>query len=274
MEIPRLNLNLQHATLTNEHLLTSFQSFETNITQRLNDLQLKASLTQSLDKVQDLQMLDTREPPTTDNETPRKSVVEARSPLIRSCSCDCHSTLAMKTPQWLGSTVGSLSIRYNRTASQSCKACNRRSCHVVSDNVLKTQFYFPSWFLHRMISMQFSWNPMSGHTVSLRTPRSISSKSNVFMIAQHGNIEAMQRLFEQRLASPFDISLEEGRSALHVRLFMPCATRYLLTFLQFAVTATQPKMVAFLLAQGADPRFEDHNMLLVISKRHFGIWRH
>ena len=68
-----------------------------------------------------------------------------------------------------------------------------------------------------MMSVQLSWNPMSGHTVSLRTPRSISSKSNVFMLAQHGNIQGMKRLFEQRLASPFDISHEEGRSALHVR---------------------------------------------------------
>jgi len=36
------------------------------------------------------------------------------------------------------------------------------------------------------------------------------------MLAQHGNIQGMKRLFEQKLASPFDISLEKGSSALHV----------------------------------------------------------
>ena len=257
MEIPRLSLSLQHAALNNQHLLDSFQSFEANIAHRLDALQLNPLLVQNGDA---MQTPEATRPSMADDESSFKGIIEPRLPLIRSCSCNCHATMTVKTPQWLGSAVGTLSIRYNRTSSQPCKACNRRSCENVNDNVLKTQFYFPSWFLHRMMSLQLSWNPMSGHTVSLRTPRSISSKSNVFMLAQHGNIQGMQRLFEQRLASPFDISLDEGRSALHVSLPLIFET-YPLILLQFAVTATQPKMVAFLLSQGADPRFEDHNML-------------
>ena len=216
MEIPRLSLSLQHATLSNQHLLDSFQSMEANIAQRFDALQLHPSPPQNDEDLQHLQTSQARTPLITHEGSGLKNIGEPRVPLIRSCSCNCHTTRALKTPQWLGSAVGTLSIQYNHTASQSCKACNRRSCDNVSDNVLKTQFYFPSWFLHRMMAVQLSWSPMSGHTISLRTPRSISSKSNIFMLAQHGNIQGMQRLFEQRLASPFDISLDEGRSALHV----------------------------------------------------------
>ena len=43
--------------------------------------------------------------------------------------------------------------------------------------------------------------------------------------------------------------------------------------MQYAVTATQPKMVAFLLTQGADPLLEDHNMLYVTLRSKIGFER-
>lgn len=133
------------------------------------------------------------------------------------CSCNCHAQLAVRTPQWLGSTFGSLLISYSRPSPESCRACSRKSCSDNTESSFRSRYYFPPWMLHRMFSFRCIWNPLSGCNISLKTPRAVSSRSMVFTLAQHGNIRGMQRLFEQREASPYDISIEEGRSALHVR---------------------------------------------------------
>ena len=132
------------------------------------------------------------------------------------CSCHCHAQLAVRTPQWLGSAFGSLLISYSRPSPESCRACSRKSCSDNTESSFRSRYYFPPWMLHRMFSFQCIWNPLSGCNISLKTPRAVSSRSTVFTLAQHGNIKGMQRLFEQRVASPYDISIEEGRSALHV----------------------------------------------------------
>ncbi|OBT74411.1 hypothetical protein VF21_06835 [Pseudogymnoascus sp. 05NY08] len=67
-------------------------------------------------------------------------------------------------------------------------------------------------------------------------PRVVSATAPIFSYAQHNNIEGIRRLFKEGLASPFDVSYEEGRSALH-----------------YAVTAEKPEMVKFLLTEHADP---------------------
>lgn len=223
MEIPRIGTTMQSFVHTNEQLTASVKNMEAEIIERLSNLQLMVPTTHAGNPVNigslqqsDLMIKSEDVESTGNNEIHVHTIVEARSTQFTPCSCNCHTPFAIKTPQWLGSTIGTLQIKYTSTASQSCKACNRRSCQTRDGTVLKTQFYFPPWLLHRMMSMQCSWGPLSGHTVSLRAPRSISSKSNVFMLAQHGNIQGMKRLFERKLASPFDISLEEGRSALHV----------------------------------------------------------
>lgn len=123
----------------------------------------------------------------------------------------------MRTPQWLGSAFGSLLISYSRPSPDSCRTCSRKPCSDNTESSFRSRYYFPTWMLHRMFSVQCILNPLGGCNISLKTPRAVSSRSMVFTLAQHGNIRGMQRLFEQRVASPYDISIEEGRSALHVR---------------------------------------------------------
>jgi hypothetical protein len=109
--------------------------------------------------------------------------------------------------------------------------------------------------------LQFNYTPWQGHTISLKMPRVIAGNSPVFSFAQHDNIDAMKRLFEEGLASPFDVSYEEGRSALHVSEPLRPYSRAKLTRSKYAVTAQKPDMVKFLLQQHADPEAEDNNSL-------------
>ena len=145
-----------------------------------------------------------------------KSIVQNSGTHMDRCRCRCHAPLSFKTPRWLESAIGLLLFSCTQNSFQLCKICDGRPCQRGDQQTLQTRYYFPVWAFHRMMSMRFDWDLSKGPRVSLMALRSISSNSKLFMLAQHGNIVGMQRLFDQKLASPFDISLEEGRSALHV----------------------------------------------------------
>ena len=187
----------------------------------LQSIQLASSPSQNIGLSDSLESRSIEEVQDTETEVEvevESTVVQQSRPRIEACSCDCHTPLALRTPQWLEPTVGTMLVRYSRNSLGSCQSCSQRSCSRGSQGILKTHYSFPGWFMRRMMCLQYSWSPFSGHNVSLRTPRTVSSRSNVFLFAQHSNIKGMRRLFEQNLASPFDVSFEEGRSPLHVSI--------------------------------------------------------
>ena len=135
----------------------------------------------------------------------------------KQCSCNCHVSMNLRTPALMAQGVGTLQVQCARGSwYQACGNCERRQCYRYNGNIWKSEYYFPTWLFHRMLSFRWTWNPRSGYSISLRTPRLVPTNSELFLYAQHGNIEGMQRLFDTHAASPFDISQEEGRSALHV----------------------------------------------------------
>jgi len=50
----------------------------------------------------------------------------------------------------------------------------------------------------------------------IRIPKIVSSDSEIFVLAQKGNIAGMQRYFAEGKGSIFDVNDTEGRSAIHV----------------------------------------------------------
>ena len=224
MGIPRLQIGLEQANVVTERLVSSVVDMESNITERLDSL----SLIEASGKIIDIE--ESTEPVSKFCLTAQETLFEdahrktgaKHSPRIQSarttpCSCNCHAPTAMRTPQWLDSAIGSLLISYSRTTSGPCLPCSRRHCKVDHESTFRSRYYFPPWMLHRMFFFQCRWDMLGGCNFALRTPRAVSSRSTIFTLAQHGNIGELQSLFEQRRASPYDISIEEGRSALHVR---------------------------------------------------------
>lgn len=141
--------------------------------------------------------------------------------------CKYHTSLNIRSPRWLGTAIGRVLIHYSSGTAPKCLNCSSKSCRGSSRNTIRSMYYFPGWIMRRMISIQMSWNQVYRlDTFTLTAPRVISTNSSVFLFAQHGNIEGMQRLFSEHLASPFDISLEEGRSPLHVREWPYLEFRY------------------------------------------------
>lgn len=81
--------------------------------------------------------------------------------------------------------------------------------------MLKLQYYFPSWFLRRVLLLQQQFAAMEGLVVTIRTPRVVPPGSEAFRAINDGNIRVMQTFFTKGLASPFDVN-ELGQSYLAV----------------------------------------------------------
>ena len=100
-------------------------------------------------------------------------------------------------------------------------ACTEKSCRWPSTNKssIGITYYFPVWFVARILSVSLSFTLLSGPEMSLRMPRVVQRDSAIWDFAETGNTEGMQMMFAEGMASPYDVG-GYGQSALHVS-FMP-----------------------------------------------------
>jgi hypothetical protein len=131
------------------------------------------------------------------------------------CSCICHKKTTLKTPSFMERLLGSLFIGYSGIPRLRPK-CNEHSCHLESQPLLYITYFFPAWFLARTMSLMISTIPLAGPLVSLKMQRAVPGDAEIFVCAKTGNIDKMKSLFRQGLASPNDVALSSGITALHV----------------------------------------------------------
>lgn len=134
------------------------------------------------------------------------------------CACQCHAVSKYQHPGWIAPLIGSLFIGYSGLPYLSTVRCNQSACTKREDALVKATYYFPAWlpYFSRMVSFVGRWNVLDGHDVSLRMPRVVPSSSEIFMLAQKGNVEGIKMLFSLQKASIHDVSIAEGRSVMHV----------------------------------------------------------
>lgn len=142
------------------------------------------------------------------------ATVHLRQGCAKFCMCRCHKKTSLKSPTWMQQLVGALFIGY--TAIPTLTTCNERMCIKRQDEVITVSYYFPFWFVQWAISLRCRWTPKNGCMISVRTPRVVSRNSAQCVLIQNGNVTGMQKLFEQGLASPFDVAVGLGRSCLQV----------------------------------------------------------
>lgn len=136
------------------------------------------------------------------------------------CSCVCHTESRIQTPQFLQRFLGNLFIGYSGLPVLT-KSCNQQTCHMRAQPMSYITYFFPLWFLDRMISLTMTTTPLAGPVVSLKTQRTVPGNADIFTYAKSGNVEELQILFEKGLASPHDVHYESGVTALHASLRWP-----------------------------------------------------
>jgi hypothetical protein len=134
------------------------------------------------------------------------------------CSCVCHKHNYLKLSTPLDYVLGSLFVGYSGLPI-STPACSEHSCLRRAIPSMELSYYFPRWFLARSIFMSLKVVPLVGPELTLRTPRLIrwtSKEANLFHLAMAGNIRGIQSMFSDGTATPFDVTLSSGKSALFV----------------------------------------------------------
>ena len=154
----------------------------------------------------------------TEKPTPRLPMTKCGSTSNHckpACGCACHRVYRVKSPHLFQNVFGSLLIKSSGLYGIA-QACNEFSCSGNSSTSMRISYRFPDWFLSRMISSVIVSNRLCGPQLSLVVPRVVPSTSDIMSYAFAGNIDGIARLFESRLASPFDVSENFGYTALHV----------------------------------------------------------
>lgn len=131
------------------------------------------------------------------------------------CSCSCHSSGRLRSPQILQRVLGSLFVGYTGMPFSSV-FCTEAACNGTTQQRLNVSYYFPKWFLMRALSFVFITNPVLGSDFNLRTVRLVDRSADVFHYALYGNTEGLKYLFNKKLASPHDVALNGGYTPLHV----------------------------------------------------------
>ncbi|KAL8819079.1 MAG: hypothetical protein Q9223_002415 [Gallowayella weberi] len=156
----------------------------------------------------------------------------------RPCSCQCHRSSKLKTPDFLRHFTGQLLVGYTGISSMT-PPCNEHACAQRQQAGIRVQYNFPVWSLiQRVLTLVSYSGGLYGPEKMLRMSRIRPGLDEVFIQVQSGNVRRLQQLFIQGSASPLDAS-DTGWTLLH-----------------YALSAGQLPTAKFLKDSGADVRAE------------------
>ena len=143
-----------------------------------------------------------------------------RTPCSGWCSCQCHGLTHYQSPQSYDSILGTLLMGLSGVSFKK-RPCNEPSCRRQSIPTFRLNFFFLQWMMSRAIQFVTRLSYMKGSEVVLRVPRVVPDNVPSLFYAVQGDIEGIKSLFSKGLASPYDVALTNGRTALHVCTQIP-----------------------------------------------------
>ena len=148
------------------------------------------------------------------------------------CSCICHKSSTLRSPHWAFKTlVGQICLQYSGQQAP----CNEKSCCRLEISTFNLVYQLPRFLMCRYIAMTMRYTPLDGPYFSIRMPRVTPWNHLLWNYAMVGNLLAIQNMFAEGLASPYDVNVH-GSGALN-----------------YAVSHNRTEIVRFLLDKGADP---------------------
>ena len=143
-----------------------------------------------------------------------------RTPCSGWCSCVCHGLTYYQSPQSFDSIFGTLLMVHSGVPFKK-RPCNEPSCRMQSIPTFRLNPFFPQWMMSRVLQFVVQLSYMKGPELVLRIPRVVPDNAPALFYAVQGDIEGMKSLFSKGLASPYDVALDNSRTALHVRTRTP-----------------------------------------------------
>ena len=132
------------------------------------------------------------------------------------CNCSCHKVHRFRTPQILTRALGALFVQCSGYPLESLVRCTDTRCQVQYKLNAKIHYWFPAWLLSRMMAIHFMLTLYNEPVVSLTVRVVVSGTADIIEFAAQDNVTGLQRLFNGRSASPNDVDVTYGRTALGV----------------------------------------------------------
>jgi hypothetical protein len=131
------------------------------------------------------------------------------------CNCSCHTRHYLCIPRFFEYITGRVCIQHVGLPYLA-PPCNQLSCKKRSNATAHFTYHFPPWLLLRMISVTIEATNFQRCEISIRAPRVVPDKADLFRLASNGDKNGIQSLFDEGKASPYDIDCTNGVNALTV----------------------------------------------------------
>lgn len=155
----------------------------------------------------------------------------------------------------LQSVLGSLFVGYAGLPVLT-PSCSSRVCQGSSEGLLQVNYYFPQWFLARILSLVVKFQDAQTPEVSLRLLNVRSSCESIFQHALHGDAESMKFLLNNGKGSVLDVTDDSGHSPLHVWDVRHICDSEAKSG-QIAVSKSHVEVIDILLRMGSEPNLEN-----------------
>ena len=126
------------------------------------------------------------------------------------CSCVCHTHSIVKSPRVLDAIIGKMNVQ----CTVRRPSCNEFQCRRSTESSFKVIYRLPKYIMSRYISLVMQYGPLDGPEFLLRVPRVVSWSHLLWQYAMNGELFAIQRLFAEGKASPYDLN-PQGSNVLY-----------------------------------------------------------
>lgn len=138
------------------------------------------------------------------------------------CDCKCHTHVRTQTPDKLQSIFGTLFIGYAGLPALT-PSCSNTRCRRGADGYLQVNYYFPQWFLGRIVSTAMKFQDSVFPKVRMRVLHTRNTFEGIFMNSFDNDADAVEHQLRNGQASVFDATEDSGHSPLHVRMDYCCS---------------------------------------------------
>ncbi|CAG8954641.1 hypothetical protein HYFRA_00004561 [Hymenoscyphus fraxineus] len=156
----------------------------------------------------------------TTNVESLRVLITPRAPCRNWCPCACHETRKRKVtpPGVMENLLGKMFVGYTGLPVLN-NPCDFRGCRDKQTPSATVEYWFPWWFVSMNMKLYLKYLPNAGPQFQLTTTRRVPDSSQSIVFAMEGNIEGLQYLFNQGLASPRDVSDSRGYTLMRWALY-------------------------------------------------------